>query len=128
MRIFSRISASACELLWIRLTYLFLSFFTTSYSAENSFNLAGYVRSGQVRLMRGSRVAEEVHLLDSSLHLLVRSCMTISLMRTCCLASRSLLSMRVVSLKCDTDHFHYYYHFHYTMTVVPCHAIQHNTI
>ena len=37
--IFSRISAAFCVLVCIRLTHLFLSFFITSYSFANSFNL-----------------------------------------------------------------------------------------
>mmetsp|Transcript_2041 Transcript_2041/g.2790 ORF Transcript_2041/g.2790 Transcript_2041/m.2790 type:complete len:297 (-) Transcript_2041:753-1643(-) len=74
MRIFSRISASACELLWMRFTYLLRSFLTTSYSAENSLRR-----------------------LEISLQRLVRSRMSSSLMRTCCLASFSLASMRALS-------------------------------
>mmetsp|Transcript_20551 Transcript_20551/g.45718 ORF Transcript_20551/g.45718 Transcript_20551/m.45718 type:complete len:266 (-) Transcript_20551:1271-2068(-) len=76
MRIFSRISARACALLWMRFTYLFRSFFTTSYRAENSFRR-----------------------LEISLQRLTRSCSTSSFMRTCALLSLSCTSMRTQSLE-----------------------------
>mmetsp|Transcript_21446 Transcript_21446/g.48553 ORF Transcript_21446/g.48553 Transcript_21446/m.48553 type:complete len:305 (+) Transcript_21446:929-1843(+) len=75
MRIFSRISARACPLLWMRPTYLLRSFFTTSYRAENSFRR-----------------------LEISLQRLVRSRITSSFIRTCALLSRSFKSIRVHSL------------------------------
>mmetsp|Transcript_29507 Transcript_29507/g.68495 ORF Transcript_29507/g.68495 Transcript_29507/m.68495 type:complete len:382 (-) Transcript_29507:999-2144(-) len=72
--IFSFISASACELAWIRFTYLFRSFFTTSYSALNSFSR-----------------------LFTSLHFFERSRMVSSFTLSACRVSRSSRAARVAS-------------------------------